>query len=93
MEKFDLDKALQGEPVLLRDGCVGYINFIMPNHLIPMLYSQDRDFILIGTIISPSLNKVVKRFASWTLDGYYTVVKNDTHPFDIINMYTENKPL
>lgn len=64
MEKFDLDKALQGEPVLLRAGCVGYINFIMPNNLIPMLYSQDRDFILIGTIISPSLNKVVKCFAS-----------------------------
>ena len=93
MEKFDLDRALQSEPVLLRDGCVGYVHFIMPNNLISMLNPLDRDFILIGTIISPSINKVVRRFVSWTIDGYYTVIKDDTHSFDIIGMYTENKPL
>lgn len=93
MEKFDLDKALQGEPVLLRNNFFAYIIGIVPNGLLTKLKNPSKDFPMIGSIIDPMDNTVIRNYVTWALDGKYPSYYNDEHSFDIIGMYTENKPL
>lgn len=92
MEKFDLDKALQGEPVLLRNNFFAYIIGIVPNGLLVKLTNTSKNFPIIGSVIDPMDNTVIRSYVTWTIDGKYPSYSEE-HSFDIIGMYTENKPL
>lgn len=64
MEKFDLDKALQGEPVLLRNNFFAYIIGIVPNGLLTKLKNPSKDFPMIGSIIDPMDNTVIRNYVT-----------------------------
>ena len=93
MEKFNLNKALQGEPVLLRNNFFAYIIGIVPNGLLTKLKNPLKELPLIGSIVDPMDNTVIRSYVTWTIDGKYPSYSNEKHSFDIIGMYTENKPL
>lgn len=88
MEKFNLDKALQGEPVLLRNNFFAYIIGIVPNGLLTKLSNPSNALPLIGSIVDPMDNTVVRQYVKWTLDGKYPSYSEE-HSLDIIGMYTE----
>lgn len=84
MKPFNLKQALQGKPVLLRDGSKAYV---LGSLLNCGLNSKITSYPLRGVIISNNNSKYDER--SWTLEGkYYESIPE--HDRDIIGMYNES---
>ena len=77
MKPFDLQEALNGELVQLRNGYQARIVYVHDNGL-KDVYSNELAHKLIGLVIQES--------ESWTLDGR-VVDCNEDHPYDIIGMF------
>lgn len=85
-EPFDLEKALAGEPVLLRDGSKAYIF-----HCINDEFTKKHNigYQLLGVIVDSLEGKQLTR--SWAKSGIFNEV-NPYPDFDIIGMWKEPKP-
>lgn len=79
-EPFDLERALAGEPVKLRNGKKAYMKYIMPPE-------YKGSYPIRGYIIDPSSANEVEP-NSWTLDGM-GCVPTDVHSLDIISMWKD----
>ena len=82
-EPFDIDRALAGEPVKLRDGKKAYMKYIMPPE-------YKGSYPLRGYIIDPSSASEIES-SLWTLDGISSVLIG-LHHSDIISMWKELEP-
>lgn len=80
MKPFDLDKALAGEPVVLRNGLKAYIK-----HNLEDYQELDFDFPLRGYLISEGY--AFER--SWTIDGLSFLAESE---YDVIGMWEEPRP-
>lgn len=89
MKPFDLEKALQGEPVMLRDGRKGLVFYRIPDQY---RYSEKGEVIyrLIGITLDEE-GFIADPSVSWTLDGDYDT-DFDNGNYDIIGMWEEPKP-
>ena len=88
MKPFDLEKALQGEPVLLRNGRKGFVFYRIPDQ-----YKFPIEGEVIYKLKGITLNKegfIDDPNISWTLDGYYDTSFDDSSD-DIIGMWEEPK--
>ncbi|WP_427833693.1 hypothetical protein [Actinobacillus pleuropneumoniae] len=85
-EPFDLEKALAGEPVLLRDGSKAYIF-----HCINDGFAKKHNigYQLLGVIVDSLEGKQLTR--SWAKSGIFNEV-NPYPDFDIIGMWREPEP-
>lgn len=83
MEKFNLEKALKGEPVLLRDGSVAYILTKLPEP-----NNETEDSQLLGYIKKDGTNKI----HYWAKTGMYYANEKWNHPMDIIGMRQKEQP-
>lgn len=81
MKDFDLEKALQGEPVMLRNGDKA---FIFKNILGTPILDFKPDYPLIGMIHNHPVTQ------TWSLDGRISSC-NDCAPGDIVGMWEEPK--
>ena len=81
MKDFDLEKALQGEPVMLRNGDKA---FIFKNILGTPILDFKLDYPLIGMIHNHPVTE------TWSLDGRISSC-NDCAPGDIVGMWEEPK--
>lgn len=81
MKDFDLEKALQGEPVMLRNGDKA---FIFKNILGTPILDFKLDYPLIGMIHNHPVTQ------TWSLDGRISSC-NDCAPGDIVGMWEEPK--
>lgn len=79
-EPFDLERALAGEPVKLRNGKKAYMKYIMPPE-------YKGSYPLRGYIIDPSSATEIES-NSWTLDGI-GCVPTGVHSLDIISMWKD----
>lgn len=79
--KFDLEAALQGTPVRLRDGTKAYIYFNLHSVNPPILTSYP----LKGYLYEANEGKTI----SWTEDGYFNPKKVE-HDFDIVEMWEDD---
>lgn len=76
MKPFNLEIALAGKPVLLKDGSRAYVKFVMPN-------STFKNSEIVGYRFNNGKHEIV----SWSIDGeYYPDSKCN---FDIMGMYFE----
>ncbi|HHT7859575.1 TPA: pyruvate kinase, partial [Pasteurella multocida] len=82
MKKFDLEKALAGEPVVLQNGYKAFIKFEVPSE-----YQTHRHSEIMGFFIDN--NNCAKRI-SWNREGKYNSTLNDG--FNIVGMYEEPRP-
>ena len=81
MKEFDLEAALNGEPVMLRNGEKAYIfKNIQDTHILDFKV----DYPLIGMVHN---HTVVQ---TWSLNGQISL-GNDCAPYDIIGMWEEPK--
>ncbi|MBN6711464.1 pyruvate kinase [Haemophilus haemoglobinophilus] len=80
MKSFDLEKALAGEPVRLRNGSKAYVKYIMPNE-------YKGDYPLRGIYID-SYSDVNITEVMWTKDSF--VSAGPKH--DIVGMWEEPRP-
>lgn len=79
LKPFDLDKALNGEPALLRNGETAHIYAVIPNQFV-----EDRVFTLIGAITLAN-GDIYTDMCTWTKDGrYFSIFEEDG--LDIIGM-------
>ncbi|MDU5815149.1 MAG: hypothetical protein E6Z52_00025 [Staphylococcus sp.] len=88
MKEFDLEKALAGEPVLLRDGRKAIIF-----HRIPDEYKYSGEGDVVYKLRGMTFTKegyINDASESWTLDGVYDLSIDD-RPDDIIGMWEEPK--
>ncbi|ATW44424.1 hypothetical protein A2U20_05815 [Glaesserella parasuis D74] len=83
VEPLNLEKALQGAPVLLRNGNKAYIKFLMPKE-----YKGSSS--LAGYVIDNECSEQVYTL-SWHLNGKATKEESNHH-LDIIGMYKESEP-
>ncbi|MFC1135626.1 pyruvate kinase [Pasteurella multocida] len=83
MKKFDLEKALAGEPVMLRNGSKAFI----VKH-IPEDHIKKEECELIGYLVEGSK---FHNCVTWTKDGKYNPCFS-SHIYDIIGMYEEPRP-
>ena len=79
MKEFDLDAALNGEPVMLRNGDKA---FIFKNILGTPILDFEPDYPLIGMVHNHATVQ------SWSLDGRISLC-NDCAPGDIVGMWEE----
>lgn len=79
-EPFNLEKALAGEPVMLRNGSKAYVKFVMPSE-------YNGKYPLNGYITNPYSSDVLDP-EQWTMEGREY---NDGKPYDydIISMWTD----
>ena len=87
MKPFNLDKALAGEPVMLRNGNKAEIYFLVPDYYTHI----DGSNILtpIRGLIFDKNNNVINLSTGWTLDGYcYSGCLNNC---DIVGMWEEKE--
>ena len=88
MKEFDLDAALNGEPVMLRNGKKAYIGYKMPDCYV---YDNGREikFPLCGYIVKAS-NIIEVPYMFWNINGraYKDGIDNAS---DIIAMWEEPK--
>lgn len=82
-EPFDLERALAGEPVMLRNKSKAYAKYVLP-----LKYRDTCP--LTGYIIDPTDTDEAQRF-TWTLNGKATN-KDVEHIHDIIGMWREPEP-
>lgn len=79
IKPFDLDKALNGEPVILRSGKFAYIYAVIPNQ-----FTKNTTYSLIGAVLYEN-GKIYNNMTTWTKQGYYlSDVEEDS--LDIIGM-------
>lgn len=84
MKAFDLQEALNGELVQLRNGYQARIVYVHDNGL-KDVFSNELAHKLIGFIVAED-DQILKETESWTLNG--RVVDSATeHPYDIIGMH------
>lgn len=84
LEQFNVDRALAGEPVKLRDGKKAYMKYIMPPE-------YKGPYPLRGYIIDPNGASEIES-SSWTLEGISSVLISN-HKCDIISMWEEPEPV
>lgn len=82
-EPFDLERALAGEPVKLRNGKKAYMKYIMPPE-------YKGSYPIRGYIIDPSSANEIES-NSWTLDGM-GCVPTGVHSLDISSMWKDPEP-
>ncbi|MHB9991730.1 pyruvate kinase [Pasteurella multocida] len=82
MKPFDLEKALAGEPVVLRNGSKAFIAKSIPTEHVK------KEGELIGYLVEDSK---FHSCATWTKDGKYNPYFS-SHIYDIIGMYEEPRP-
>lgn len=90
MKPFDLEKALQGEPVCLRDGRKGLVFYRIPDQY---RHSESEKGEIIYKLRGMTLDKegyVAELNVSWTLDGDYDTEFGNSSD-DIIGMWEEPK--
>ncbi|WND46626.1 pyruvate kinase [Pasteurella multocida] len=80
MKKFDLEKALAGEPVVLRNGNKAFVKFVLENPL----YEDNQ---VVGFYIDDEGNE---ESINWRKDGIH--IPNVNSMYDIIGMYKEPRP-
>ena len=87
MKPFDLNDALSGKPVKLRNGSKAYVTGIVPNAI-------KTDYVLRGVTVKKdrSGDLVISSTASWTIKGRASLFI-DEHQFDIIGMWEEEEPI
>ncbi|HEH9767312.1 TPA: pyruvate kinase, partial [Pasteurella multocida] len=89
MKEFDLEKALAGEPVVLRNGSKGYVTAD---------YSKFFPFntFLYQGVFQIGKSKTQFERNSWTIDGSSFFEHNKyphlENPFDIVGMWEEPRP-
>ena len=82
---FDLHRALNGEPVRLRDGNKAYIYAELPNHIRALVPNES--YTLIGSIINSSTGRCIDTFATWADEGRFLTLPNNETNNDIIGMW------
>lgn len=80
MKKFDLEKALAGEPVVLRDGSKAFVKFEVPKELRENNFADIVGFRIRGNEF------IVKE---WDIDG---VARSSCGYEDIVGMWEEPRP-
>ena len=90
MKAFDLQEALNGELVQLRNGYQARIVYVHDTGL-KDVYSNELAHKLIGFIVTED-DRILKETESWTLDGR-VVDCNEDHPYDIIGMFERRSRL
>ena len=89
MKPFDLEKALQGEPVLLRDGRKGLVFYRIPDEY--LFYKENGEVIYKLRGITLDREGLIDEInACWTLDGDYDTDIEYSNA-DIIGMWEEPK--
>lgn len=84
MKAFDLQEALNGELVQLRNSYQARIVYVH-NDKTKDVYEHELEHKLVGFIVTED-DRILKETESWTLDG--RVVDSVTeHPYDIIGMH------
>lgn len=86
IKPFDLEKALAGEPVVLKNGKKALIYHRIPDHY-TLGYGVKVTFPLVGMIFDED-GTVDEPFAAWRDDGRFASATSDK---DIIGMYEEPK--
>lgn len=84
MKPFDLEKALAGEPVKLRDGSKAYVRYVVPDE---HLRGGDDDHKLQGYAVDDGK---FDEWYCWDISGKY--FSDSTSEFDIIEMWQEPRP-
>ncbi|HED4408815.1 TPA: pyruvate kinase, partial [Pasteurella multocida] len=77
MKPFNLEKALAGEPVVLRNGNKAFVKFVLENPLL-------EDDQIVGFYID---SEGKEELTSWGKDGIH--IPNIISIYDIIGMYEE----
>lgn len=85
MVNFDLYKALEGEPVKLKNGKKAFIYALMPNHVRETL-KHDKNYVLVGAIIESS-GECLQPLETWTEDGSYIDDEDIPSNSDIVGMW------
>ena len=85
---FDLEKALEGAPVKLRNGSKAFIYCFIPNHVVTT-FEYDKNYVLVGAIIE-STGKCLQQIETWTVEGKYIDDPNIESGSDIIGMWKNN---
>ncbi|AWB52375.1 pyruvate kinase [Pasteurella multocida] len=80
MKKFDLEKALAGEPVVLRNGKKAFVKFVLENPVC-------EECAMIGYVID---DRGRDSLIGWYKNGLYASCGGDG--LDIIGMYEEPRP-
>ncbi|HDR1241608.1 TPA: pyruvate kinase [Pasteurella multocida] len=80
MKKFDLEKALAGKPVVLRNGNKAFVKFVLENPL----YEDNQ---VVGFHIDDEGNE---EGINWRKDGIH--IPNVNSMYDIIGMWEEPRP-
>ncbi|MFC1140904.1 pyruvate kinase [Pasteurella multocida] len=80
MKKFDLEKALAGEPVVLRNGDKAFVKFVLENPV-------REECAMIGYVID---DRGRDSLIGWYKNGLYASCGGDG--LDIIGMYEEPRP-
>ena len=86
MKPFDLEAALQGEPVVLRNGKKAYIGM---NLFDLGVLESTTSYPLQGVVLEEDDSDFTNE--SWTLEGL-RVKCNETDPFSIVGMWEEPTP-
>lgn len=82
MKPFNLEKALAGEPVILRNGNKAFVKFEIPNE-----FNSDEYCKVVGFRLNDE-NSAVK--LDWNKEGRY--YSHSEYGFDIIGMWQEPRP-
>ena len=90
-EPFDLDRALAGEPVMIRDGSKGYVFTNLNNIAFKEDINCDNYLPLRGVIIYENNGKKLS-LETWELNGKTTNNGEEDH-YDIIGMWKEPEPV
>ncbi|MFC0925146.1 pyruvate kinase [Pasteurella multocida] len=80
MKKFDLEKALAGEPVVLRNGSKAFVKFVLENPVC-------EECAMIGYVID---DRGRDSLIGWYKNGLYASCGGDG--LDIVGMYEEPRP-
>lgn len=87
MKEFNLDAALNGEPVLLRNGRKAYVRYKIPDCYVGN-NGEEIEFPLHGYVIKAyNIMEIPNMF--WAIDG--RVYKDDEDAFDIVGMWEESE--
>ncbi|STO60082.1 Uncharacterised protein [Canicola haemoglobinophilus] len=83
MKPFDLEKALAGEPVRLRNGCKAFVKYQIPDEF-------HTESPLSGYFLKSFLGRIRANRQSWRLNG--KVNQSLEHDEDIVSMWQEPNP-
>lgn len=89
MKEFNLDAALNGEPVLLRNGSMARVCYKTPDCYVGN-DGEEIQFPLHGFVIK-AYNIIEIHNMFWTIDGRVYKYEDDEDAFDIVGMWEEPK--